>query len=231
MALRQTKGRGRFGREWVSPLGGLYVSLALDVSDIAERIAPLSLLVALAVRKELSGLVKRETLAKDQAQSEQHIIQLKWPNDIVCSQGKLVGILIELLRSAPNELNPKQQHALIGVGININRPADAAIETAAYLADFSDELPSLEQLAIQVVSGIIDYYNRWKEANCEFARFADEYNESIALANQVVVVSNSEGGILAKGAVQGVNSDGLLQLLDKEGHLIEINTGEVTLRQ
>ena len=228
LAQRQTKGRGRLGRRWESPPGGLYISLALEVSDASERIASLSLLVALAVRREL-GELTRQASEQDSGDESGQDILVKWPNDIVCSQGKLAGILIELVQLTHKEGTSQQQYALIGVGINIKRPKEEASERAAYLSDSCRTTPSIYQMAEIIITGILDYHAHWEAAGYDFASLASEYNANHSLASEEVVVSNGEGEVLAKGSVQGVDDSGFLLLLDDKGNLAKIGTGEVSL--
>lgn len=100
-AARQTAGRGRLGRTWASPPGGLYLSLALcwpAPLDVA-----LSPAVALAVLDALRTTC-RLTLA------------CKWPNDLWAEGRKLGGILCETRTPAPG-----RRFAIIGIGINGTR--------------------------------------------------------------------------------------------------------------
>ena len=236
-ALKQTKGRGRLGRTWESPPGGLYVSLALEVTDAVEKIAPLSLLVALAIRNELAKPDSRTkgdgscvlVLSQDNTRTHEpspFVLQVKWPNDIVCEQGKLCGILIELV-----QLQSKQQFAIIGVGINVTRPEKGASNRAAYLSDLCAATPNIRQTAKQVLAGILTYANRWKQASYDFAGFTKEYNSHLSLIDQEVTVSNSAGEAIAEGIVQGVDKSGQLLLQDEKGIIRKVSSGEVTLRR
>ncbi|MCX6100699.1 MAG: biotin--[acetyl-CoA-carboxylase] ligase, partial [Candidatus Bipolaricaulota bacterium] len=96
-ADEQTAGRGRHGRSWLSPTGGLYVTF----------IVPNDGLIAL-----------RAGLAAARAVEDLSIpVRLKWPNDLIVSERKLGGILIETARDV----------ALVGVGINLEEsPIDGA---------------------------------------------------------------------------------------------------------
>ncbi|MCL2751047.1 MAG: biotin--[acetyl-CoA-carboxylase] ligase [Coriobacteriia bacterium] len=233
LALRQTKGRGRLGRAWESPPGGLYVSLALEVTDVVEKTAPLSLLVALAVRNELTRTKGDGScvlvLSQDNTRTHEpspFVLQVKWPNDIVCEQGKLCGILIELV-----QLQSKQQFAIIGVGINVTRPEKGASNRAAYLSDLCAATPNIRQTAKQVLAGILTYANRWKQASYDFAGFTKEYNSHLSLIDQEVTVSNSAGEAIAEGIVQGVDKSGQLLLQDEKGIIRKVSSGEVTLRR
>ncbi len=97
-ARRQTRGRGRLGRRWVSPEGGgLYVSFLLRPSS--RRVRPLlGFVAALAVIRALKSMVS---------------VRLKWPNDLLVGEKKIGGILLETqshFRDMP--------FVVLGIGIN-----------------------------------------------------------------------------------------------------------------
>ena len=89
VAETQTVGRGRFGREWVSPVGGLYATFILKSSPIPSIRAGVAVIGAL---KDL-GLDAR----------------LKWPNDVLVGEKKVAGILVE----GAGDLH------LVGIGVNL----------------------------------------------------------------------------------------------------------------
>ena len=74
--LRQTAGYGRQGRAWESPIGGMYQSFLLRPDVSPAQLPTLSLLVGLAVRRAVAGLVPE---LEDR-------VQVKWPNDIVVAE-------------------------------------------------------------------------------------------------------------------------------------------------
>src|ERR1043166_8409052 len=84
-ARRQTAGRGRRGRAWVSEPGTLYASLLLTDPAPPQRAAELSLVAALAVH---DALAERAAVLGPR-------LTLKWPNDVLCDGAKLAGILVE----------------------------------------------------------------------------------------------------------------------------------------
>src|SRR5262249_15244848 len=100
-ANRQTAGRGRRGRTWVSEPGNLFATLLLTDPAQPERAAQLSFVAALALHDAITTVAP--TLAPRLA--------LKWPNDVLCDGAKLAGILIEAKGSKP---------LLIAVSINVN---------------------------------------------------------------------------------------------------------------
>lgn len=96
----QTKGKGRRGREWISPEGNLYVSLGLRISEIS-RLGEFSFLTAVALADALSGL------------SPQIKAECKWPNDILVKGRKISGILLE------TDGNKGIEFLVIGLGVNL----------------------------------------------------------------------------------------------------------------
>ena len=99
-ALAQVSGYGRQGRSWTSPEGGLYCSLLLRPQTAPRELPTLSLVVGMAVRRalvELAGVAAAET------------VRIKWPNDVVCEQGKLCGISLEAHGGG----------VCVGVGVNV----------------------------------------------------------------------------------------------------------------
>jgi BirA family transcriptional regulator, biotin operon repressor / biotin---[acetyl-CoA-carboxylase] ligase len=100
VAREQSKGRGRLGRSYSSPVGGLWFSVLLR--ERAEpALAPTSLLAGLAVSQAVDEVARVAT-------------ELKWPNDVLLSGGKLAGILVE---AGEDRHGPR---VLVGVGVNVN---------------------------------------------------------------------------------------------------------------
>ncbi|KEX94326.1 bifunctional biotin--[acetyl-CoA-carboxylase] synthetase/biotin operon repressor [Pseudomonas umsongensis] len=103
LAERQTAGRGRRGRKWVSPFAeNVYYSLVLRVEGGMRQLEGLSLVVGLAVMQALRELGVPG-------------VGLKWPNDVLVGQKKIAGILLELVGDPADVC-----HVVLGVGINVN---------------------------------------------------------------------------------------------------------------
>jgi BirA family transcriptional regulator, biotin operon repressor / biotin---[acetyl-CoA-carboxylase] ligase len=109
-ARRQTQGRARRGRSWVSEPGNLYASLLLIDPAPRDRLASLPLAVSLAVYDAI-----RHELPADVD------VRIKWPNDVLVEGCKISGTLLE------GETLQDGRHALvIGCGINVaHKPAEA----------------------------------------------------------------------------------------------------------
>ncbi len=193
-AAEQIGGYGRQGRIWVSPRGGLYQSLLLRPSVSASQISTLSLVVALAVRE---ALLKLGSLPLD-------TIQVKWPNDVVCAEGKLVGISLETHAGG----------VCVGIGINVFCPADEASvggkNTPVYLSELvgTGVAPSIDAVGDAVLDAFSVRYSKWCQEG--FASFVDEFNACNALAGKSVDIVDRNGKTMKSGLVTGVDAQGNL---------------------
>lgn len=103
LALRQTKGRGRRGRDWRDPEGNFAATHVSQPDGPLDQIALRSFVAALALHEALVTITGRpESFA------------LKWPNDVLLNGGKLAGILLESLGSGT-----RSTHLAIGIGVNL----------------------------------------------------------------------------------------------------------------
>jgi BirA family biotin operon repressor/biotin-[acetyl-CoA-carboxylase] ligase len=110
-AQRQSAGRGRRGRKWVSLPGNLHASLLLTDPGPAEHWPQLSFVAALAVHDAVVEV----------APEIRPLMEVKWPNDLLLSGAKFAGILIE------GEGGEEAGAVAIGIGVNCTaHPADAA---------------------------------------------------------------------------------------------------------
>ncbi|MCE9593879.1 MAG: biotin--[acetyl-CoA-carboxylase] ligase [Planctomycetes bacterium] len=101
VARTQTQGRGRRGATWHSPAGeGLYFSIVLLPSALAQP-AALTMASGIAVLRAVSGLGLSG-------------VELKWPNDLIVGDAKLVGILVET-----RGLDIAAPHYVVGIGVNV----------------------------------------------------------------------------------------------------------------
>jgi BirA family biotin operon repressor/biotin-[acetyl-CoA-carboxylase] ligase len=110
-AERQTAGRGRRGRRWVSPFAqNVYYSLVLRIDGGMRQIEGLSLVTGLAVMHALqeAGVTKAG---------------LKWPNDVLVADRKIAGILLELVGDPADVC-----HVVLGIGINVNMQANTEVD-------------------------------------------------------------------------------------------------------
>ncbi len=144
-AKKQSSGRGRLGRSFFSPSGGLYFSVSFPLCGDETDIPCLTLLTGLAVHKALKTLYNCETV-------------IKWPNDIYLNNKKLCGILCELVCSHG------KMTAVAGIGINISlKKEDIPEELLDILTSLSIEkiCADKQKLMEQIVKNLDEYvYNQ-----------------------------------------------------------------------
>src|SRR4030095_5279612 len=111
-SARQSQGRGRGGREWISRPGNLFASLLIGVN------APRRVAGHIAL---LAGVIAYDTIAKLIAYEGRSELLLKWPNDILLAGEKLAGVLLENVGSTVEN----RSVVVMGAGINLeNTPQD-----------------------------------------------------------------------------------------------------------
>ena len=107
IAEHQTRGRGRFSREWYSPFGkNIYFSMQYSIKQDISQLGGLSLAVGTIVCKAIEKACKLPNR-----------LMLKWPNDITYNGKKLAGVLIEVRAEVNGNCS-----VIIGIGINVNMP-------------------------------------------------------------------------------------------------------------
>lgn len=125
-ATEQTSGRGRSGRDWISPKGNLYASLAFALRRPLHEAPTIAFAAALAVFDVVHGVVRDSDVKLP--------ITLKWPNDVLCDGAKISGLLLE-----STVMETAGPSAVIGCGINCRNAPEIAGRKVAALADFGLE--------------------------------------------------------------------------------------------
>jgi BirA family biotin operon repressor/biotin-[acetyl-CoA-carboxylase] ligase len=215
-AEMQTAGRGRRGREWVSPFArNLYCSILWPFSQGIAAIQGLSLAVGLAIQRSLK---------------EQGVLNvgLKWPNDILVNGGgasgaKLGGILIELTGDMSDACQ-----VVVGVGLNLDIQAKDLTkidQSATGVKQLGKDI-SRNVMTANIVKHLCDVLEQFSVHG--FAPLQKEWNDSDAFKGQEVrlILPSSE----IQGICAGVNEKGELQLQTADG-LKAFNAGEVSLRR
>jgi len=210
-AEHQTAGRGRRGREWVSPFGkNLYFSLMRRFDAGYSALHGLSLALGVMVADTLLG---RQIPA----------LALKWPNDILVDGCKLAGILVELSGEHSGPVN-----VVIGVGLNlalddldrqrISQPV-VALGDVAPLGISRNELAA--ELIVSLVRGLDDF------EQFGFSGFRDRWNVLDYLQDKPVSIGGNS--TVTSGIYRGVDVNG--NALVEEGGVIKVlSGGEITVR-
>jgi BirA family transcriptional regulator, biotin operon repressor / biotin---[acetyl-CoA-carboxylase] ligase len=209
IADRQSDGRGRMGRTWISPPGGnLYFSCVLRPRLTLPQTPALALAAGIAVCDAI-----REAGA---------LAQLKWPNDVLVAGRKISGVLLEA-QSQGSRLDA----VIVGIGVNLGGELPAEVQdTATTLASHTSDLSKAQRdvfaptlcLHLQywidryTAAGVADIVDAWRR------RMMPGLAMRVMVANQVVL-----------GIGEGIDADGALLLRDAEGTLHRVAAGEVEL--
>ena len=212
-AEQQTAGRGRRGREWVSPFGNnIYMSIYRKLNIDITAIGGLSLGVGIACVEALSGLGVTG-------------IGLKWPNDILFDERKLAGILIEVTGEQGGAAS-----IVVGIGVNTRMDpveAKAIDQPWCDLAEIgTNQELSRNLLAARLLEGAVRVLDRFEQYG--FSPMRDHWNRyDIYLGKRIVLL---QGVKSISGIHRGVNEQGAL-LLECEGPVVPFHGGELSLRQ
>lgn len=207
-AEHQTGGRGRRGRVWQSLAGGsLQFSIGWAMQPIPATPGVLPLAVAVAVA---------ETLRRYGADAS-----IKWPNDILCRQGKLAGILLEMLARAG------QSRLVCGVGLNIDAPSELD-QPAAGLAQLTGQALDRNRLAAELLEAIVEVLASVEKQG--FSLLAERYGSLDHLSGRQVRLRRTDSQALLSGTVLGVAEDGALRLATESGER-RCYSGEVQLER
>ncbi len=165
-ALMQTKGRGRMGRVWYSPMGGLYVSLLLFPE---ERMSSIPLVAALSVIKTLEDLGF-------------HNLSIMWPNDILLNKKKVCGIISESYKKA----------IICGIGLNVNiTKFNFSSNHATSLRIESGRIFELEQVLNLLIGRFNPLYNQLRKNGLKIENFM-HYMSGIG---EAVSLTTNQGNI------------------------------------
>lgn len=212
LAEYQSAGRGRRGREWLSPFAAnLYLSLLWPFQGGAAGLGGLSLGIALAVCQALERIGLIGT-------------RLKWPNDLLFSGRKLGGILLELVGEAGG---PCQ--VVIGIGLNVRMPGAAADRIDQPWIDLSTALgrvASRNQLAGELLAGLLRFLPAFERDG--LAPWRAAWLARDAFAGCDVEIRQTEH--IYAGRWEGIDQDGA-GLVSINGERRRILAGDVSLRR
>lgn len=208
---RQTAGRGRFDRKWISnPNDSLtFTLIIIPTEEEKSRLNYFSPVGALAVSLALEELGLNPFI--------------KWPNDVLIQRKKICGILAET-----SWVGKIISGIALGIGINIGYeavpPASEVLFPAACIAEFTPK--HIDKYAL--LSRIIDriFYIR-KELS--FATFIQLWDERLAFRHEPVSITPIEGEVI-QGTLKGLNEEGWLRIVLSNGEETFIIAGDVKLR-
>jgi len=209
IAERQSAGKGRLGRKWFSPLGGIWLSIILYPQLPPFYIPRITLMTAVAAVKAIKMCTQIEP-------------QIKWPNDILINEKKVCGILTEM--SAELDII---NWVVVGIGINTNIdlrdfPEDIQENTIS-LKEVSGKEISRVKLAQTFLQEFEKYYNKLKRK--EFSSILREWKLCSHTLGRKIRVDMGER--IITGEAVDINEEGALVLKKEDGELIKIISGTI----
>jgi BirA family biotin operon repressor/biotin-[acetyl-CoA-carboxylase] ligase len=213
VADRQSAGRGRRGRSWLSsPETSLTFSLLWRFEGGVDRLAGLSLAVGVALARALAACGASS-------------INLKWPNDLLFDDAKLGGILVELQGERSSML------AVIGIGLNLDLPIEEAAtgmfaQPAASLSQTVSPLPDRHELLAKILNELALVLDGFSQRG--FSALRDEWQTRHAWQNRPVRLLR-DGVIEKEGICRGADVDGAL-LVETSAGLERCLSGDLSLR-
>ena len=192
-AESQTQGRGRSGRTWESPKGGLWFSLIIRPTITVDRIPLLQLWVANTLRTAIEEVYGVRT-------------DLKWPNDLIIDWHKLAGILIETKISGPD-----LDYAVVGVGLNVNLTLKELPTGASSILLVRKKRFSLEKTLEPILTILVEHYETLRD---EKAVVADWWRHCAHRSKQVAIDTGTER---VHGKCLAVNADGSIIIQTDHG--------------
>ncbi len=210
LAEYQHKGKGRRGKQWISPIGGnIYCSLSWNFNKSFHELAGLSLAVSVGIANFL----------------EQHGVsgvELKWPNDILWQGKKLLGVLLEMHGEASGPCT-----TIIGIGINF-KMANLNVDIDQPWCDLSSilkTLPSRNTFTANLIDNLISSIQLFERQG--LAAFLALWQQYDVIRDKPIIIKKSDS--IEQGIARGIDSSGAL-LVEQNGHIAPLYSGDVSIR-
>ncbi len=211
LADRQEAGRGRQGRCWHSPEGGLYLSVILRPELAAQRQHYLPLAMGLALRQALATVSGLD-------------IGLKWPNDIFWQGAKLAGILVE---NVPARTCAGTGYAVVGLGVNLAGDTKALSQTTGRPVTSLAAITGREWQVMELVPTLLQQVEYW------YSELAQGPESLLATWRLHDVCPGLElqwhqgDGSLLRGVALGLDNSGAYRIRTTAGTEVQVLAGDL----
>ena len=205
----QTKARGRLGKKWESPEGGIWMSLILRPKVPPARIGLITIATGVAIAKSI------RSLGLD--------AKIKWPNDVLIHGDKISGVLTEV-NATFNEID----WVVVGIGIDSNLkledfPEDIRVGTTTLNEELPTDIDENELIAI-FLNEFENVYQLYKDGEIE--TILKDWRDLSDTIGKYVNITQT-GGKITQGYVIGINNEGSLIIERQDGTLEKIISGEL----
>lgn len=204
----QTAGRGRRGRAWVSPKGNLMTTLYLPHEIPSTRGGEIAFVAGLATQSCV-----QECLA-----DTNHIVDIKYPNDILVNGAKISGMLLE---TATN--NPMLKWMAIGIGINLAHYPEDIPYPATSIAALTGKAPKPKDVLERLAFYFAQYFMQWQSSGvAPILEMWRTHAHHIGKEIEVRLHNQTLSGIF-----EAIDDSGTLILRQNNGTIEHINTGDI----
>jgi biotin-[acetyl-CoA-carboxylase] ligase BirA-like protein len=210
LAESQSRGKGRLGRKWFSPEGGLWFSVILRPRIKPKHALKLTLLGSVATVKTLNELYEIGA-------------EIKWPNDILINRGKVCGVLTEASIKGRN-----LSFAVLGFGINAN------LDPEVFPRHFRDSVATLktqlgkkisrEILLCELLENVEICYDLFKKG--KFETILDDWRKLSGFLGSYVRIFDGQRSI--EGTALDLDADGALIIRLRDQNVRRVVSGDVT---
>lgn len=214
IADEQLNGRGRRGREFISPKDkGIYLSMLFRPDSLPSDVVEITAWTAVAVNNAIESVCGIRA-------------GIKWVNDLVFNRRKVCGILTEM--SVESE-SGYVQYIIIGIGINVNENEEDFPEEIKGIATSLSIENNKEYSRALIASEIIKELDIMRSAwHKEKQSYLEAYkNDNITIGKEISVVRNSE---VKQGVATSIGDDFSLNVCYKDGRCENLSSGEISVR-
>ncbi len=207
LAETQTKGRGRLGRDWLSPkYKGIYLSLVLRPKISPSACPILTLMSAVSICEALKESAGLEA-------------QIKWHNDVLIHGKKAAGILTEM-----NAETDKVNFVVIGIGLNVNNDKKSLLSHATSLKEETGEELSRVALLQEFLRKVEHNYLHLQDKGArEIIEKWRSFNLTLGTRVKVDYLNKH-----IEGQAADIDSDGALLIRKDSGLIQKVSSGDVT---
>ena len=189
-------GRGQFAREWHSPAGSIYLSLAYPF-DKSLSLNALSLVAGISVCDAI-----------DHSYALNSALKVKWPNDIMADNKKLAGILVEIEQSKSHNI------AIIGIGLNVVLPDSASINQPAHaLQALTNDEIDYNNLVANTINSLMSAISTYQIS--DLSGFINAWNKRDYLHDKAISVISGANSYIGTGA--GITPEGQIIVRMEDG--------------
>ncbi len=211
IAREQTGGKGRLGRRFFSERGGLYMSVVLRPDLSPDLTTLITAAAAVAVSRAVDKICSVET-------------GIKWVNDIFLKNKKICGILTQ---GAVSPKNNRIDYAVLGIGLNINRPKNDFPDELKNIAASIYDIPCNADTQNRLIAEILnEFFELYKDISSR--KFLAEYRERSIIIGKEVLCSYMGREIPV--TVNDIDDDARLIVTTKDGERLALNSGEIRIK-